>query len=247
MTLRIAIVGATGRMGTEAVQAVNSADDLQLVHQLDEHSELSVLTRETVDVALDFTHPDAVMDTARACAVGDVHLVIGTSGVDAARQAELRTLFTGDLGVIVVPNFALGAVLAMRFARQAARFFAGIEIIELHHPGKADAPSGTAAATAAAIAEARRAAGSPPMPDATTSDPDGARGAELDGVHVHSVRLPGLIAHQEVLLGNEGELLTIRHDSLHRSSFMPGVLLALREAPRRPGLTIGLEPLLGLD
>lgn len=246
--LRIGVVGAHGRMGTEACRAVSAADDLELAAALGSSDPLERLTEAAVQVVVDLTRPDVVMDTVRFCLSRDIHCVVGTSGIDAERQQEIITLQDGHpgVGVVVVPNFAIGAVLAMRFARQAARFFAGVEIIELHHAGKADAPSGTAAATAAAIAAARREAGCPAMPDATVSDPDGARGAEIDGVHVHSVRLPGLVAHQEVLLAGDGELLTLRHDSLHRGSFMPGVLLALRQAPQRPGLTLGLEPLLEL-
>lgn len=247
--LRVAVIGAAGRMGTEACAAVDAADDLDLVARLGSQDSREVLVSSRTQVAVDLTRPDAVMETVQFCIEHGIHLVIGTSGVDVDRLAEITALL-GDApsaGVVVVPNFAIGAVLAMRFARQAAPFFAGVEVVELHHAGKADAPSGTAAATARGIGAARTAAGSAAMPDATVSDPSGARGGVVDGVHVHSVRLPGLVAHQEVLLGGEGELLTIRHDSLHRASFMPGVLLALRQAPLRPGLTQGLEPLLDLD
>lgn len=246
---RVAVIGAAGRMGIEACAAVDAADDLDLVARLGSGDSLDLLVASGAAVAVDLTRPDAVMQTTRFCIDAGIHLVIGTSGIDADRLAEISGLL-GDaptVGVVVVPNFAIGAVLAMRFARQAAPFFAGVEVVELHHAGKADAPSGTAAATARGIGAARAAAGSAAMPDATVSDPSGARGGVVDGVHVHSIRLPGLVAHQEVLLGGEGELLTIRHDSLHRASFMPGVLLALRQAPLRPGLTHGLEPLLGLD
>jgi 4-hydroxy-tetrahydrodipicolinate reductase len=210
---------------------------------------LTLLTEQAAQVVVDLTRPDAVMDTVRFCIDYGIHCVVGTSGIDAGRQQEIGRLLAdrSDVAVIVVPNFAIGAVLAMRFARQAARYFDGVEVIELHHAGKADAPSGTAAATARDIAKAREQASAPPMPDATVSDPDGARGAVVDGVHVHSVRLPGLVAHQEVLLAGGGELLTIRHDSFDRGSFMPGVLLAIRQARHRPGLTVGLEPLLDLD
>lgn len=247
--LRVGVIGAGGRMGTEACRAVTASDDLELAVALGSADRIDALADAGVQVIVDLTRPDAVMDTVRYCLSRDIHCVIGTSGIDASRQAEIAALLDArpGVGVIVVPNFAIGAVLAIRFARQAARFFAGVEIIELHHAGKADAPSGTAAATAAAIGNARREAGSPAVPDATATDPDGARGAEIDGVRVHSVRLPGLVAHQEVLLAGDGELLTLRHDSLHRSSFMPGLLLALRQAPLRPGLTLGLEPLLDLD
>lgn len=247
--LRVAVIGSSGRMGTEACAAVQAADDLDLVARLGSGDTRDLLVSSRTQVAVDLTRPDAVMDTVRFCIDAGIHLVIGTSGMDADRLAEI-TVLLGDspsVGVVVVPNFAIGAVLAMRFARQAAPFFAGVEVVEMHHAGKADAPSGTAAATARGIAGARTLAGSAPMPDATVSDPTGARGGVVDGVHVHSIRLPGLVAHQEVLLGGVGELLTIRHDSLHRASFMPGVLLSLRQAPLRPGLTLGLEPLLDLD
>lgn len=247
--LRVGIVGAGGRMGTEACQAVSAAQGLELVARIGSTDSLSELVDNRTQVVVDLTRPEVVMDTVRYCIEHDIHCVVGTSGIDQARQDEIGELLTGhrSVGVVVVPNFAIGAVLAMRFARQAAPLFAGVEVIELHHAGKADAPSGTAAATANGIAAARAEASAPSMPDATTQDSDGARGAVVGGVHVHSVRLPGLVAHQQVLLGNEGELLTIRHDSMYRSSFMPGVLLAIRQAPIRPGLTVGLEPLLNLD
>lgn len=247
--LRVGIVGAAGRMGTLACQAVSDAPDMELVARIGSADPLTLLTDADAQVAVDLTRPDAVMATVRFCVANGIHGVVGTSGIDRARQDEIADLLADrpDVAVIVVPNFAVGAVLAMRFARQAAPYFGGVEVIELHHAGKADAPSGTAMSTARGIGAAREQASAPAMPDATTSDPDGARGAVVDGVHVHSVRLPGLVAHQEVLLAGEGELLTIRHDSLHRGSFMPGVLLAIRRAPHLPGLTIGLEQLLDLD
>ena len=200
-------------------------------------------------VVVDFSHPDVVMDHIRFCLDQNIHAVVGTSGFDAGRLDTVRGWLATkpELAVIVVPNFAIGAVLADRFARQAARYFESVEIVELHHAGKADAPSGTAAAAAGGIAAARAAAGLGAVPDATTIDHGGARGAEVDGIHVHSVRLPGMVAHLEVLLGSPGEVLTIRHDSLDRSSFMPGVLTAVRAAPHIPGLTVGLDSLLGPD
>ena len=201
------------------------------------------------DVVVDFTHPGAVMDNLRWCIGEGLDTVVGTSGFDESRTAQVREWLADAPAVhaLVVPNFSLGAVLMMRFAAQAARFFDSAEIVELHHAGKADAPSGTAARTASLISEARRAAGLGPSPDATVSAAEGARGAVMDGVHVHSVRLAGLLAHQEVLLGGHGEVLTLRHDSLDRASFMPGVLLGVRGvASLPPGLTFGLEPLLGL-
>jgi 4-hydroxy-tetrahydrodipicolinate reductase len=248
-SIRVGVVGARGRMGSQACQAISTADGLELSAQLGSADPLGELVNAGVKVAVDLTRPDVVMNTVRFCIHHEINCVVGTSGIEQQQLEEITGLLAGlpAVGIIVVPNFAIGAVLAMRFARLAAPFFAGVEVIELHHAGKADAPSGTAAATARGIATARSAASSAPMPDATTADPGGARGADIDGVHVHSVRLPGLVAHQEVLLAGDGELLTIRHDSLHRGSFMPGMLLSVRQAPLRAGLTIGLESLLELD
>ncbi len=240
--MRVAVLGAKGRMGSEVVRAVSAADDLELGPTYDVGDALDL---SGVDVVVDFTHPDAVMDNLRACIDAGVHAVVGTTGFDDGRLAQLATWLEGTpVGVLVAPNFGVAAVLMMRFARQAARFFESVEIVELHHPGKADAPSGTARRTAELVAEAR--AGMPSMPDATSQSLDGARGAVVGGVHVHSVRLAGLVAHQEVLLGGEGETLTLRHDSYDRASFMPGVLLGVRQTPSRPGLTVGLDALLDL-
>lgn len=240
--MRVAVLGAKGRMGAEVVRAVEGADDLELAAAYDVGDDLDL---SGVDVAVDFTHPDAVMGNLRACVAAGVHAVVGTTGFDDARLAELRELLEGtEVGVLVAPNFGIAAVLMMQFAAQAAKHFASVEIVELHHPGKADAPSGTARRTAELVAEAR--AGMDPMPDATSSALDGARGADVGGVRVHAVRLAGLVAHQEVLLGGSGESLTIRHDSYDRASFMPGVLLGVRQTPSRPGLTVGLEHLLGI-
>ena len=239
---RVAVLGAQGRMGSEVVRAVEAADDLSLAGAYDVGDELDL---SGADVAVDFTHPDAVMGNLAACVAAGVHAVVGTTGFDEQRLAELRELLDGtSVGVLVAPNFGIAAVLMMRFAAQAARHFDSVEIVELHHPRKADAPSGTARRTAELVAEARR--GMDPMPDATSSALDGARGADVDGVRVHAVRLAGLVAHQEVLLGGAGESLTIRHDSYDRASFMPGVLLGVRGVAARPGLTVGLEHLLDL-
>ena len=237
---RVAVLGARGRMGAEVVRAVEGADDLSLAAALDVGDPLDL---SGADVAVDFTHPDAVMGNLRACVGAGVHAVVGTTGFDAARLDELRALLDGTpVGVLVAPNFGIAAVLMMQFAAQAARHFESVEIVELHHARKADAPSGTARRTAELVAQAR--AGMPAMPDATTSALEGARGADVDGVRVHAVRLAGLVAHQEVLLGGAGESLTIRHDSYDRASFMPGVLLGVRSVAARPGLTVGLEHLL---
>ncbi|MGI8415996.1 MAG: 4-hydroxy-tetrahydrodipicolinate reductase [Nakamurella sp.] len=244
--LRVGVVGANGRMGTQAGQAISAAGDLALVATIGSTDPLSQLTDSDTQVAVELTRPDAVMATVEYCISSGIHCVVGTSGVGDEQLDAIRGLLDSaeGIGVIVVPNFAIGAVLAIRFARQAAAYFDGVEVIEMHHSGKVDAPSGTAITTARQIAQARAEAGAPAMPDATSRAVDGARGADIDGVRVHSVRLPGLVAHQQVLLGNDGELLTIRHDSMHRGSFMPGLLLAVRAISNRPGLTVGLEPLL---
>jgi len=240
---RVVVLGAKGRMGSEVVRAVEGAEDLELAGAYDAGDALEL---SGADVAVDFTHPDAVMDNLRRCIDAGVHAVVGTTGFDEARLAELRGLLADapGTGVLVAANFGVAAVLMMQFAARAARFFDSVEIVELHHPGKADAPSGTARRTAELVAQAR--ASMPPMPDATTTSLDGARGADVDGVRVHAVRLAGLVAHQEVLLGGHGETLTLRHDSYDRSSFMPGVLLGVRRVAGRPGLTVGLEELLEL-
>jgi 4-hydroxy-tetrahydrodipicolinate reductase len=246
--IKVGVLGAKGRMGSEVCQVVAAAADLEVAAAVDVGDPRDAL--RGCDVVVDFTQPGAVMDNLRWCISEGLDTVVGTSGFDETRTAQVTEWLAGAPATraLVVPNFSLGAVLMMRFAAQAARFFDSAEIIELHHAGKVDAPSGTAARTAALVSEARRAAGLGPSPDATVTAADGARGAVLDGVHVHSVRLAGLVAHQEVLLGGHGEILTIRHDSLDRSSFMPGVLLGVRGvASLPPGLTFGLEPLLGLD
>jgi 4-hydroxy-tetrahydrodipicolinate reductase len=245
---RVGVLGARGRMGQQVCQAIDATDDLDLVAMVDAGDWLFSVADAGAQVVVDFTHPSVVMDNVRFAIDQGIHVVVGTTGMDAERLDTLREWLTKapEVGVLVVPNFGIGAVLSMRFAQLAARFYTSAEVIELHHPDKADAPSGTAVHTAQLIAEARTEAKMEPMPDATTQSVDGARGADIDGVRVHSVRLAGLVAHQEILFGTEGETLTIRHDSLHRSSFMPGVLLGVREVGHRPGLTVGLEPLLGL-
>jgi 4-hydroxy-tetrahydrodipicolinate reductase len=245
--LRVAVLGARGRMGATVCAAVSGAADLDLVAELDLGDDIGALSSATADVVVDFTRPDAVMDNLRTCIAAGVHCVVGTTGFTDDRLARLRSWLdeAPGVGVVVAPNFSVAAVLMMRFAEQAAPFFDSAEVIELHHDRKVDAPSGTATATAARIAAARAEAGGDPMPDATTDERPGARGADVDGVHVHAVRLRGLVAHQEVLFGTEGETLTIRHDSLDRVSFMPGVLLAVRNVSDRPGLTLGIDDLLG--
>jgi len=245
--IKVGVLGAKGRMGSEVCRTVSAAPDLELAAAVDEGDDLSALTGS--DVVVDFTHPAAVMDNLRWCVANGINAVVGTSGFDEDRLAAVSGWLAGapSVRVLIAANFSVGAVLMMRFAAQAAGFFESAEVIELHHAGKVDAPSGTAARTAALIAAARAQAGLPGSPDATKSGRYGARGAQVAGVHVHSVRLTGLVAHQEVLFGGPGEILTIRHDSLDRASFMPGVLLAVRGAAAlAPGLTVGLEGLLGL-
>ena len=247
--IKVGVLGARGRMGSQVCQAVAGADGMGIAAEVDEGDPRDTLTG--CDVVVDFTHPGAVMENLRWCLGKGLDTIVGTSGFDESRLAQVREWLAAAPGVrvLVVPNFSVGAVLMMRFAQQAARFFTSAEVIELHHAAKADAPSGTASRTAAMIAEARAAAGLGEPPDATVSAVEGARGSALGGgVHVHSIRLAGLVAHQEVLLGAPGEVLTIRHDSMDRVSFMPGVLRAIRGIADLPaGLTVGLDSLLGLD
>lgn len=247
--LRVAVIGAKGRMGAEAVQAVESAEDLELVAALGRGDQLDTLTEAGAQVAVELTRPETVMTNLEFCVSNGIHGVVGTTGWTEDRLTELNDWLERrrETGVLIAPNFSIGAVLTMRFARQAARFFESAEVVELHHPNKADAPSGTAVRTAQLVSRARAEADRPPQPDATSTALDGARGADVDGVPVHSVRLRGLVAHQEVLFGGEGEMLTIRHDSMNRSSFMPGVLLGVRRVGQTPGLTFGLEHFLDLD
>jgi 4-hydroxy-tetrahydrodipicolinate reductase len=246
--LRVGVLGAEGKVGREVCRAVESADDLLLVAEVDVDDPLERLVDAGAQAVVDFTHPDAVMANLEFCIGHGVHAVVGTTGFDDARLDRVRGWLEGSprTGVLVAPNFSIGAVLMMRYAAEAARFFESVEIVELHHPTKADAPSGTARRTAELVAAARRDAGCGPVPDATSTSLEGARGADVDGIRVHSVRARGLVAHQEVVLGGPGETLTLRHDSLDRASFTPGVLLALRQIADRPGLTVGLEHLLPL-
>ncbi|HEY5849126.1 MAG TPA: 4-hydroxy-tetrahydrodipicolinate reductase [Microlunatus sp.] len=244
--VRVAVFGSLGRMGAEICRAVDAADGLDLVAALDVGDDR--MAAETADVAIDFTHPDAVLDNLAWCIERDIHVVVGTTGFDDAKLDRVRSWLTDHdrVGVIIAANFSIGAVLMMHFAEQAAGFYESVEIIELHHPDKADAPSGTAATTARRIGAARGRAGLGSPPDATVHELPGARGAQVAGIRVHGVRLRGLVAHQEVLLGAEGETLTIRHDSFDRVSFMPGVVAAVRAVGERPGLSLGIESLLGI-
>ncbi|KAF0970716.1 MULTISPECIES: 4-hydroxy-tetrahydrodipicolinate reductase [Gordonia] len=246
--IKVGVLGSQGKVGQAIVTAVEKADDLTYTVGVDKGDSLEFFSDTDTEVVVDFTHPDVVMDNLKFFIANGIHAVVGTTGFTEERLGTVRGWLAENpkVGVLIAPNFAIGAVLSMRFAAQAAKYYDSVEVVELHHPHKADAPSGTAYRTAALIGRARAEAGVGPSPDATTEELDGARGAVVDGVHVHSVRLAGLVAHQEVLLGTEGETLTIRHDSLDRSSFAPGVLLGVRSIADRPGLTIGLEELMDL-
>ncbi|MFF2081709.1 4-hydroxy-tetrahydrodipicolinate reductase [Kitasatospora sp. NPDC058162] len=248
MTLRVAVIGAKGRIGSEAVKAVEAAPDLELVAALGRGSELEELTGAGAQVVVELTHPDSVMGNLDYCLHHGIHVVTGTTGWTDERLATVEGLLAQapDLGLLIAPNFSIGAILGMKFSQVAARYFESVEVVELHHDRKADAPSGTATRTAQLIAAARAEAGRPKQQDPTTHSLPGARGADVDGVPVHAVRLRGLLAHQQVMFGDTGETLTIRHDSLHHSSFMPGILLGVRKVVETPGLTFGLEHFLDL-
>jgi len=248
MTINVAVLGAKGRMGAETVKAISASTDLQLVAEIDLGDSLEQLATSGAQVVVDFTHPDAVMKNLEFAINNGIHVVVGTTGFDDAKLNLVKSWLEKNpkVGAVIAPNFGLGAVLMMQFAAKAARYFESVEIVELHHPDKADAPSGTASRTADLITQARKSASRPAMPDKTSSGLEGARGAKVGDVPVHSVRLRGLVAHQEVLLGDQGETLSIRHDSIDRTGFMPGVLLAVREVVKKPGLTFGLEHLMDL-
>lgn len=241
--MKVAVLGAKGRMGTEAVDAISDAKDLQLVAQLDLGDSLDELVNSGAQVVVDFTHPDAVMKNLEFAITNGIHVVVGTTGFDDAKVAKLKSLLAANpkVGALIAPNFALGAVLMMQFSEMAAKYFESVEIIELHHANKVDAPSGTAVRTAEMITNARKKNNKAPMPDATKTSIPGARGATVGDVPIHSVRSHGYVAHQEVIFGDPGETLSIRHDSINRAGFMPGVLLGVREVAKHPGLTVGLE------
>ena len=244
--MKIAVFGSSGRMGMEVCQALSDESDLELVAGIDVGDSRDAAL--DADVAVDFTHPDSVLDNISWCVQHGIGVVVGTTGFTPERLDMVRQMLgeNSEVGVMIAPNFAIGAVLMMYFSQVAAPYFESVEIIEAHHTGKADAPSGTAANTARMVAEARELAGTGPMPDATTHQVEGARGATIAGVHVHSVRLPGLIAQQEVRLASSGETLTIVNDARSRSCYMPGVLRGIRWVASHPGLTVGLEPVLGI-
>ena len=241
--MKVAVLGAKGRMGTEAVTAISGASDLQLVAQLDLGDSLDQLVKSGAQVVVDFTHPDAVMKNLEFAITNGINVVVGTTGFDDAKLAKLKTLLAANpkVGALIAPNFALGAVLMMQFSEVAAKYFESVEIIELHHANKVDAPSGTAVRTAQMITDARKKNNKAKMPDATKDAIAGARGATVGDVPIHSVRSHGYVAHQEVIFGDPGETLSIRHDSINRAGFMPGVLLGVREVVKHPGLTVGLE------
>ena len=247
--IRVGVLGAKGKMGQAVLTAISGADDLECVAQIDLGDSLDVLTKNNAEVVIDFTQPDSVMGNLKFAIENGIHCVVGTTGFNDEKLTQLNKLIAANpkVGVLVAPNFGLGAVLMMQFAAKAAKHFESAEIIELHHPNKIDAPSGTATRTAELMGDARKSAGLPVMPDATATSLDGARGSQVAGIHIHSIRARGLVAHQEVIFGAQGETLTIRHDSLDRSGFMPGVLVAVREVGRHPGLTYGLEHFLNLD
>jgi 4-hydroxy-tetrahydrodipicolinate reductase len=246
--LRVGVLGARGKVGSEVVRAVREADGVELSAEVDKDDDIAALVEAGTQVVVDFTHPDVVMDNLQYCVENGIHAVVGTTGFDEARLETLRGWLADapGVGVLIAPNFSIGAILMMRFSAIAAPFFESVEVVELHHPTKADAPSGTARRTAELIAAARREAGCAPVPDATSTGLEGARGADVDGIRVHGLRIRGLVAHQEVVLGGLGETLTIRHDSLDRASFTPGVLTGVRNIAGHPGLTVGLEHFLSL-
>ena len=246
--IKVGVLGAQGKVGSAVVAGVKKAEDLELAAEINKGDSLQTLVDEGVDVIVDFTTPNAVMDNLEFCINNGIHCVVGTTGFDDARYQQVRDWCAANegVGVLIAPNFAISAVLTMAFARQAAPFFESAEVVEFHHPNKLDAPSGTAVKTAQGIAQARKEAGMSAMPDATEQALDGSRGADVDGVPVHAVRMQGMVAHEEVIFGTTDQSLTIRQDSYGRESFVPGVLTGVREVANRPGLTIGLDEYLGL-
>ncbi|MCT1464561.1 4-hydroxy-tetrahydrodipicolinate reductase [Corynebacterium sanguinis] len=248
MTIKVGVLGAKGRVGSAVIAGVKATEDIELVAEIDQDDSLSLLTEKGAEVIVDFTTPSAVMGNLEFCIKHGIHCVVGTTGFDDERYEQVRQWLQANenVGVLIAPNFAISAVLTMAFARQAAPFFESAEVVEYHHPHKLDAPSGTAIKTAQGIAQARREAGMDPVPDATEQSLDGARGAGVDGVKVHAVRMTGMVAHEEVIFGTQDQSLIIRQDSYGRDSFVPGVLTGVRQVAEHPGLTVGLDKYLGL-
>ncbi len=241
--MKVAVLGAKGRMGAETVAAIESASDLTLSSALDLGDSLDQLIKTGTEVIVDFTHPDSVMKNLEFAITNGIHVVVGTTGFDDKKLSELKNLLSKNtkVGTLIAPNFGLGAVLMMQFSQKAAQYFESVEIIELHHANKVDAPSGTAIRTAELITDARKQSKKGAMPDASKTIIPGARGAKVGDVPIHSVRSHGYVAHQEVIFGDAGETLSIRHDSINRAGFMPGVLIGVRNVAKHPGLTVGLE------
>ncbi|QGU04854.1 4-hydroxy-tetrahydrodipicolinate reductase [Corynebacterium comes] len=248
MAIKVGVLGAKGRVGSAVCDGVNAADDLELVAQVDQDDDLQMLIDAGAEVVVDFTTPGSVMGNLEFCVANGINAVVGTTGFDEERLNQVREWCAADGAgnVLIAPNFAVSAVLAMAFAKQAARFFDSAEVVEYHHPHKLDAPSGTAIHTAQGIAQARREAGLGPIPDATEQTLEGARGADVDGVRVHGIRMTGMVAHEDIIFGSQGQTLTIRQDSYDRTSFVPGVLLGVREVAGHDGLTVGLDGYLGV-
>jgi len=241
--MKVAVLGANGRMGAETVAAIENASDLILSCALDLGDSLDQLVKTGTEVVIDFTHPDSVMKNLEFAINNGIHVVVGTTGFDYKKLSELKNLLSKSpqVGALIAPNFGLGAVLMMQFSQKAAQYFESVEIIELHHANKVDAPSGTAIRTAELITDARKQSKKGAMPDASKTIIPGARGAKVGDVPIHSVRSHGYVAHQEVIFGDAGETLSIRHDSINRTGFMPGVLIGVRNVAKHPGLTVGLE------
>lgn len=248
MGIKVGVLGAKGRVGQTIVEAVNESDDLELVAEIGVDDDLNILVEQGTEVVVDFTTPNAVMGNLEFCIKNGISAVVGTTGFDDGRLAQVRTWLEDkdNVGVLIAPNFAISAVLTMVFSKQAARFFESAEVIELHHPNKLDAPSGTAIHTAQGIAQARKEAGMDAQPDATEQALEGSRGANVDGIPVHAVRMSGMVAHEQVIFGTQGQTLTIKQDSYDRNSFAPGVLVGVRNISQHPGLVVGLEHYLGL-
>ncbi|GAB3949601.1 4-hydroxy-tetrahydrodipicolinate reductase [Kribbella albertanoniae] len=245
---RIAVVGARGRMGVASVRAIEASSDLTVAAEIDIDDDVQDIVDHNAEVVLVFSPPDVAHEQVQWCIKQGLHVVVGTSGFDEQSVEQIRAALVdhAEVGVFVVPNFSVSAVLMAKFAAQAAPYFESVEIIEMHHPGKVDAPSGTAQHTAELIGRARAAAGTAQSPDATYLDPHGVRGGRIEGVSVHAVRVRGFMSSQEVLFGVDGEILRLRYDSVTRESLMPGVLTALRAVPKLTGVTVGLDAVMSL-